>query len=182
MPSPAPGPIGLDSKSGNAKQSSPSMAERIVNYARQRRGDRVGDGECFAFADTALRNAGARSASAYGSIAPDDDYVWGTPVTLADLSPGDIIQLRDYRYDRETVTDTGSETITDTDFGERPHHTAVVEAVNGGDVTVLEQNAPKGSPVTRRHLFFTSGTTRSGNTTTTIRLQGTWWFYRPQPR
>ena len=34
-----PGPIGLDSKSGDAKQSAPSMADRIVGYARRNRGD-----------------------------------------------------------------------------------------------------------------------------------------------
>ena len=46
----------------------------------------------------------------------------------------------------------------------------------------MEQNAPEGSPVTRTHLFFTAGTTTSGNTTTTIRVRGTFWFYRPQAR
>ena len=43
----------------------------------------------------------------------------------------------------------------------RPHHTAIVEQVNGdGSLVVLEQNAPKGDPVARNTLFFKSGTTR----------------------
>src|SRR5262245_58631889 len=79
--SPPPGPIGLDAKNGSAKGSTASMADRIVAYARRQRGDRVGDGQCFAFADRALRQADARSARDYGDITPDADYVWGTSVT-----------------------------------------------------------------------------------------------------
>ena len=65
----------------------------------------------------------------------------------------------------------------------RPHHTAIVEQVGaGGTVTVLEQNAPDGSPTTRTRLFFTSGTFTSGSSTTTVRVQGTIWYYRPEAR
>ncbi len=59
----------------------------------------------------------------------------------------------------------------------------IVETVDGnGAVTVLEQNAPVGSAVRRIQLFFTNATTTSGHRTTTVRVQGTFWFYRPQPR
>jgi hypothetical protein len=105
-------------------------------------------------------------------------------VALTALQPGDIIQFRDYRYDRDVETNNpdGSGS-TDTDFQERPHHTAIVESVGAnGEVTVLEQNAPQGSAVRRSHLFFSNSTTTSGHTTTTIRVQGTFWFYRPQSR
>lgn len=181
--SPSPGPIGLDAK-GGTKQSQPSMADRIVAFARQRRGERVGNGQCFALADQALRNAGAKGAAEYGEITPDADYVWGNAVSASDLRPGDVIQLRDYRYDRTVSTENpdGSGSATD-DFKEHDHHTAVVERVDGnGAVTVLQQNAPDGAPVSRSQLFFSNGTTTNGNRTTTVRVQGTWWFYRPQPR
>jgi len=180
--SPAPGPIGLDSKSGSPKQ--PSMAEQIVSFPRHRMGQRVGDGECFTLANTALQNAGAHGAAHYGTVTPNADYVWGTSVGLSDVRPGDVIQFRDYRYDREVETKkaNGSATIV-SDFQERPHHTAVVERVDGGGaITVLEQNSPDGSPVTRTRLFFSGGTTTSGSTTTTITVQGTFWLYRPQAR
>ena len=88
------------------------------------------------------------------------------------------------RYDREIVVDNpdGSGS-TNTDFQERPHHTVVVESVDGnGAVTVLEQNAPPGSPVRRTQLFFADSTTTSGRRRTTVRVQGTLWFYRPQAR
>jgi hypothetical protein len=182
--SPDPGPIGLDAPSGGGAHATADLSVRILGYARRQRGSRVGDGECFTLADRALSGAGARSASDYGSVSPNVDYVWGTSVSLSDLHAGDIIQFRDYRYDRDIETNNpdGSGS-THTDFQERPHHTAIVESVEGnGEVTVLEQNAPQGSAVRRSHLFFTSTTTTSGHTTTTIRVQGTFHFYRPQAR
>jgi hypothetical protein len=181
--SPPPGPIGLDAKSGSAKQARASIADRIVSFARRQRGERVGDGQCYAFADRALGQADAKSARDYGTITPDADYVWGTSVTLADLQPGDVIQFRDYSYDRRIVIERSDETVTREDSQSRPHHTAIVQSVDGhGAVTVWEQNAPDGSPVGRTQLFFTSGTTTSGNQTTTIAVHGTFWFYRPEAR
>src|SRR5262245_27685567 len=180
---PTPGPIGLDAKGGTAKQGRASMAEQIVSFARGNRGSRVGDGHGFTLADRALRGANARSAADYGSVTPTADYTWGTSVTLADLQPGDVIQFRDYSYERVVVTDDNRGTTREEHAEDRPHHTAIVERVDGdGAVTVLEQNAPDGSPVRRTQLFFTGGTTTSGNRTTTITVSGTFWFYRPQAR
>ncbi len=182
--SPVPGPVGLDAKGGGAsKQATPSLAERILGAARRRRGDRVGDGECFTFVNRMLTGAGARSAADFGPVVPTADYTWGTSIGLSDLQPGDVIQLRDYRFDREITTSTDDgESVTE-DFEERPHHTVIVERVDGnGAVTVLEQNAPVGSPVIRSQLFFSDHTTESGNTTTTISVRGTFWFYRAEAR
>jgi hypothetical protein len=182
--SPPPGPIGLDAKSGSPKPSHATMADQIVAFPRPRMGQRYGNGECFDLADRALRSAGAKSASDFGTVVPDADYVWGTSINLSDLRPGDVIQLRDYRFDREVDTSNpdGSGT-TATDMQERPHHTAIVERVGtNGEVTVLEQNSPQGAPITRNHLFFRSGTFTSGNQTTKITVQGSFWFYRPQTR
>jgi len=182
--SPTPGPVGLDAKGGTPKQTQASMADQIVGFPRRHRGERVGDGECFTLADRALRNAGARSARNYGDVSPNVDYVWGTPVNLSDLRAGDVIQFRDYRFDREVVThNADGSTTTINDFQERPHHTAIVESVgSNGAVTVLEQNSPDGSPVVRNQLFFSNGTREGGGQSTTIAVQGTFWFYRPQAR
>jgi hypothetical protein len=179
---PPPGTIGLDATSGTG--TSAAIADRILGFARRQRGSRVGNGECYTFADRALSTSGARSAGDYGDVTPNADYVWGSSVSLADLQPGDVIQMRDYRYDREvSVNNPDGSGSTDTDFEERPHHTAIVESVEGnGAVTVLEQNAPRGSGVRRSHLFFSNSTTTAGRRTTTIRVQGTFWFYRPQAR
>lgn len=180
--SPTPGPIGLDAASpGTPKPSTASIADKIVAYSRKQSGQKVGDGECFTFANTALTNAGAKGASAYGSVSPDVDYVWGTAVSLGDVRAGDVVQFRNYRFDREVVTKKPKETVTDDDFQERGHHTAVVERVEGnGVITVLEQNV-EGSPVVRTQLFFKDiPATTADNKTTTVKVSGSFWFYRPQ--
>jgi hypothetical protein len=181
---PPPGTIGLDAKSGSSKPSGPSMADRIVAFARRRRGEVFGDGECFTLADRALRAAGAKSAADFGEVTHDGDYIWGTAVGRTDLQPGDIIQLRNYRCEIESTTEhaDGSDDIV-TQTEERPHHTAIVESIGAnGIVTVLEQNYPEGAPVTRNRLHLTTTTYSSGSTTTRAEVGGTFWFYRPQAR
>ena len=181
--SPPPGPIGMDSKGGGTKPAQPSMAERIVSFAKRNRGTRVGDGQCFTMVNRALSAADAKTAKDYGAVSPDADYVWGTSVTLTDLKPGDIIQFRDYSFKKVDVTEDDSGKTTDELEGDRPHHTAVVQSVDGnGAVTVWEQNAPEGSPVISTQLFFTSGKTTSGTRTTRITVKGTFWFYRPEAK
>jgi hypothetical protein len=182
-PSLPPGVIGLDVTGGGPAQTQGSMADRIVSFARQQRGRSVGDGQCFALADRALSSAGAKSAADYGRITRDADYVWGSEVALSDLRPGDVIQFRNYRLELEIVTEAPDATTTRTEEHTRPHHTAVVEEVGAnGLVTVLEQNSPEGSPTSRARLYFTSGSFTSGRTTTTVRVRGTLWYYRPQAR
>jgi hypothetical protein len=177
--SPTPGPVGLDSTSGDA--SGGNMADQIVGYARRQQGSTVGKGECFDLADAALRGAKAKSAADYGKISRDADYVWGTPVSLAGLQPGDVIQFRNYSFDKTVVTKTDKATTTEEAGGDRPHHTAIVESVgDDGAVTVLEQNVPPGSPGTRAVLYFKDSKTTSGQKTTTIKVHGKFWFYRPQ--
>lgn len=180
--SPDPGPVGLDSSGGSG--NTPTVSTRVVGFARRQQGGRVGDGECFALADRALANAQARSAKDFGSVDPDADYVWGTSVALASVQPGDIIQMRDYRFDKEVdVNNPDGSGSTNSSFEERPHHTAIVETVNAnGSMTVLEQNAPRGSAVRRSELFFSNSAVTAGRRTTTVRVQGSFWFYRPQAR
>jgi hypothetical protein len=174
-----PGPIGLEAQGGSGKTTLAPLGDQVVAFARGKIGQCVGNGECFDLADQALRSAGAKSAADFGKVTPNADYVWGTAVSLSDIHPGDIIQFKNYRYDRTTATDTS----TDTDFQERPHHTAIVERVDGqGALIVLEQNVPDGSAGQRSQLFFSNVSTNSGGQRTSIRVQGRFRFYRPQPR
>jgi hypothetical protein len=177
--SPLPGPIGLQAQGGSGAAASASLGDQVVSFAQDRIGRSVGSGECFDLADQALRNAGAKSAADFGPVTPNADYVWGNSVSLADARPGDIIQFRNYRYDRTIKTDSG----TDTDFQERPHHTAIAGTIDGGGaLTVLEQNVPEGSAGQRSQLFFSNVNTNTAGRWTTIRVQGRVRFYRPQPR
>ena len=177
--SPLPGPIGLQAQGGSGTAGSASLGDQVVSFARDRIGRSTGSGECFDLVDQALRNAGAKSAADFGTVTANADYVWGSPVSSSDARPGDIIQFRNYRYDRTIKTDSG----TDTDFQERPHHTAIVERIDGdGAITVLEQNVPQGSAGQRTQLFFSNISTNAGGRRTTVRVQGRARFYRPQPR
>jgi len=179
-----PGVIGLDAGNKGPRPPPAAIGDTVVAFAQQRAGQRVGDGECFALADRALRSAGAKSAADFGTVAPDADYVWGATSTVGDAKVGDIIQFRDYRYDREvTVEKADGSSQTRTDFQERPHHTAIVTTVGaGGAITVIEQNAPEGSGVHRTQLFFQDRDDSSGSTTTKITVRGTFQIYRPQAR
>jgi len=181
---PLPGSVGLDAGSGGTQGSSAGLGDKVVAQAKRRAGQRVGDGECFALADQSLKAAGAQSAEDFGTITPDADYAWGTQTTVADVRPGDIIQFRDYRYDRKITVTTDSETRWTDDFQERPHHTAVVESVGSdGAITVLEQNAPLRSAVHRTTLFFKDiDDSKVGNTTTKITIRGQFWIYHPQKK
>lgn|SRR5215831_5321264 len=177
--SPSPGPIGLQGGNAGATAAA-SIAARIVQFAQDRRGRRVGDGECFALADKALRTAGAKSAADFGTVADDTDYVWGTAIALSAVQPGDVVQFRDYKYNRrEEKADGGWREHSES----RPHHTAIVVSSDGnGLLTVIEQNAPPGSAVRQIQLGFEDGTTRSGSTTIRVTVTGQVWFYRPAPR
>jgi hypothetical protein len=69
---PLAGPIGLSGDPIPADSgSSLPLGTQVVQFAQARRRRRVGDGECFALADQALRHAGAKSASDFGTITAD---------------------------------------------------------------------------------------------------------------
>ena len=168
-----PGPIGL--KGGKIV-----LGDQVLTFARRHIGNKVGSGECYDLADRALRNAGAKSAPDYGKITPTADYIWGREVGLADVQPGDIIQFRDYQFERRVERNDGS---YETKSQERPHHTAIINSIgDNGAIIVLEQNAPPGSQVHQTQLYFSNATTNQNGTKTTIKIEGRVWFYRPQPR
>jgi hypothetical protein len=182
-----------------------TVNQRVVIWARGHLGKQVGRGECWDVAEAALKNAKAQTSSDLGSVEPDDDYVWGDEIALKDVIAGDILQFRDFEVTTETVTevtfaDGSSETDTEDVTVERPHHTAVVDAVLGaGKFQILEQNVqPLGRRI-QRHVLFTHGTSQvisvtqkmvkseSGKyaparveKTVTVIVSGSIWAYRPK--
>lgn len=171
------------------------QSAQIVQFGAGRVGQTVGDGECFALAELALRSAGARSAANYGAVTPGANYVWGRAVTIGQLRAGDVIQFRNYSVTVTTVTKItqpdGSWTQnTETQTMTRPHHTAIASDVGrNGDVVLYEQNVNDARSAMATRLYFTSRrepaqtTTEDGVTTTvtrTIQVTGTVRFYRPQ--
>ena len=59
--------VQLDSD-GGAKTS---LNDQVKNGAYNKMGQQVGDGECFALADQALKSAGAKSAADFGAVTAD---------------------------------------------------------------------------------------------------------------
>jgi hypothetical protein len=162
----------------------------------------VGKGGCWDLVDRALRQSGARGSATTGA---DDDYVWGDPVELKDVVPGDILQFRDFTVTTKTEIDVTFDDgfgFADTQEKEahRGHHSAIVESVPGsGALIVLEQHVkPLGKRVQKHRLPTQSSNptsttvykqmkTESGKMkpakvieTVTITVTGTIWAYRPK--
>lgn len=163
--------------------------QQITGFASGRTGQQVGDGECFALADGALRAAGYRSAADFGAVSADADYVWGSAISVGQLQEGDVVQFRNYSVRTVTRTDRDDGSFSEReDTVSRPHHTAIVASVgSNGAVVVFEQNVSGQRVVLRNSLAFASSSTTSpadggGTTVTTVTVTGRLWFYRPVPR
>jgi hypothetical protein len=158
----------------------PELNQAVVNYARSQYGARVGTGLCYDLAAAAIQAAGAKlfppKGLPNGKSDPNENYVWGTNVGtftpgavdgVSTLIPGDILQFRSAHFSYEY---NGIKYTADYE-----QHSAIVNAVNGTRVEILEQHTtnkkhgPVRSFVTKRVLDF-SGL-----------LRGTVWAYRPEP-
>jgi hypothetical protein len=146
------------------------LGQQLVDWLHARIGTQIGDGECATTVNAALKAFGLPSYDTLGPTGPDADYVWGTllltyhagdAVSLLDqIRPGDIIQFRNV-----TIHDVVPGGYYDYSF---PHHTAMVEAnQGGGNLTLLESNLNGNLNVaeTLRHFAVMTG--------------GTIWVYRP---
>jgi hypothetical protein len=175
--------------------------QAVLIKSRGEIGKTVGDGSCWAFVHKVLTKAGAASSTTTGE---DDDYVWGTPIELKDIQPGDVLQFRDFVI--KTVTETEIDAPdgsggTDQKFDEkfRGHHSAVVDAIMGpNSIKIIEQHVKPGPKVKvnviplRNEVRPTTRVTkdykdRQGRihhgatytTTVTIEIRGKVWAYRP---
>jgi hypothetical protein len=104
------------------------LNQTVLQFAIDHLGQQVGDGQCWTLADQALRNAGAQPPGTgglgiyeYGRQLDPDENIW----------PGDVIQFEGALF----ISDDGS-------WWDMPHHTAIVYAVDGRELTLINQNAP----------------------------------------
>ncbi|MEO8615712.1 MAG: hypothetical protein ABI600_11270 [Luteolibacter sp.] len=112
-----------------AKQAMVPTAEwsrtGMVAFCRMNHGKKVGDGQCWALANEAMKAAGK-------SRPGRDMRVWGRVVNPANeqIRPGDVLEFENARFRESRMTIiTGS------------HHTAVVMTPErNGKFTVAEQN------------------------------------------
>lgn len=132
--------IGLSAFSLFGQETNPN--KQIVYFCKQHLGQQVGDGECFALASHAFREAGLTRPLEQNP--GKGDFVWGKlvlylqgtgsePVAegqMAKIAAGDIIQFRDAAFKKKKRSERFE------------HHTAVVEEVSnkGNDVKLLQQN------------------------------------------
>ena len=96
------------------------LNDKVVEFARSKLGEQVGNGECSSLAAAALRYAGARTRRG-------DHGSWGEPLTSArDAHAGDILQFENVLFVSSQFLDDGS---LFTQTHEFPHHTAVIAQV-----------------------------------------------------
>ena len=111
------------------------LNEKVVEFARSKLGQKVGDGQCSTLAAEALRYAGGRRRRGDGGT-------WGDELTsLLDVKPGDIVQFENVEFSHAYVREDGAVITQKMSFG---HHTAVVSRVRKRGtkpiVVVLHQN------------------------------------------
>src|SRR5262249_5434679 len=90
-------------------------------FALNHLGQQVGNGECWTLAEDALLFAGAK---------PAVGYVFGDKIPLSSTQPGDILQF-------ESAVFVGATYWMQMGF---PHHTVIVDAVQGNQFAIVQQN------------------------------------------
>jgi hypothetical protein len=183
--------------------------QKVVVWARGKLGHKIGRGECWDLGEAALKQAGASTSSDLGPLGADTDYVWGDPIDLAKVEPGDILQIRNHVVTTSTVIeykfkDGSVVTETQESTAKRGHHTAIVNGMadSNGRLPTLEQHVkPRGDIVQNMYLYthdvpevVTKSTGRSKHPGTrqleraditkkvTITVTGTIWPYRPKTK
>jgi hypothetical protein len=134
------------------------LNQQVLAYANSQLGATVGDGQCWTLADQALAYAGAHrpGVDGYGV------NVFGRQIPVNQVRPGDVIQFEGVRFD-----------YPDGSWMEMPHHTAIVEAVQGSKIQVIQQNfgnTPQERVVRTTWLDLSAKT------------RGTMTYFRPQPK
>jgi hypothetical protein len=190
--------------------------QKIVNWSNGHLGRKAvrrrdGKGECWDLAEEALEKSGAQGSRDLGSVEEDTDYIWGDPIQLKDVQPGDIIQLRNHLITTTTVThysfpDGSYFDKTKTRTQTRPHHTVIVRTpadpkgmirtyeqyvnakLKGNIVQSLELYTRDVDPVKtekverRRNPFTNKLQAAKVTETVTIKVTGSMWPYHPKPK
>jgi hypothetical protein len=100
--------------------SDSSLNEKVVEFARSKLGQQVGNGQCTALVVEALRHSGGRRRGSRGGI-------WGDELgSLRDAKPGDILQFEDVVFISRRRQDDGTRVIQTRKMS---HHTAIIAKV-----------------------------------------------------
>jgi hypothetical protein len=126
----------------------PPLNQKVLEFARERMGEKVADGQCMSLAVEALRYAGAKRYP----FDPSGDFVWGRPVaSFKEALPGDILQFRNAVFQGKRWISRRRWVAWHHEY---PHHTAIVLEVRerGRVVAILHQNvgAPDAAEATKQ--------------------------------
>lgn len=105
-------------------QDSKSLNEKVLGFARSKLGKKVGDGQCWALADQALKYAGAQRPGTNGLKSNQ----FGNPVPLDKVIPGDVLQFMNIKIAAPNA------------FWSFPVHTAIVNKKQGSRIELIHQN------------------------------------------
>jgi len=97
------------------------LNEKVLSFALDQMGKKVGNGQCTMLAVEALAFAGA---------SPSLGYEFGREIPQSEMKPGDILQFHTAKF----VTRNSWQLMG------APHHTAIVHRVRGSKVAILHQN------------------------------------------
>jgi hypothetical protein len=149
----------------------PPLNKKVLEYAREHLGKKVGNGQCTALADDALKAAGARGSS---HREPNADYTWGRRVeSFKKVLPGDVLQFRSAVFEGKRALGSGQTLSWRYEY---PHHTAIVAEVRdkGRSVILLHQNVgPPGASEEKKQVV-QQDTIRADSL-----KSGSVWIYRP---
>jgi hypothetical protein len=123
---------------GLAPADDTALNDKVLQFARDHMGEKVGDGQCTSLAVEALRSAGAK----VDPFRDDGNFVWGRQLeALKDAKPGDVLQFRDAVFRTRRRLPGGGIQISRSSY---PHHTAIVAEVKGKAsakvLVILHQN------------------------------------------
>jgi hypothetical protein len=158
-------------KKPSAPATLPPLNQKVVEFAREQVGKKVGSGECTSLAVAALKHAGARRFRGD----PSGDFVWGRPVpAFKDALPGDVLQFRDAVFQGKRWLTGRRWTSWHQEY---PHHTAIVAEVRDGgrEVSVLHQNVGKPGTDEKAKRIVQEDAIRPGS----LQKGGQVWIYRP---
>jgi hypothetical protein len=106
---------------GDGSSAIPALNQRVLDFAVTNLGKQVGNGECWELGSEAL---------AYANAEPPHGNVFGDAVPLTSMLPGDILEFNNAHFAGANYwLSLGT-----------PYHTAIVSAVQGTSVAMLNQN------------------------------------------
>lgn len=167
------------------------LNNRVYQYAKLQLGKRIyapsqgnqkSFGECWDFAEMALKHAGAMgSIDIMVSVTSHGEYKWGNPISLQNAKAGDILQFK--RYACETKVTNKKTGDWETNTVNARHHTAIVmRSQTNGAALCSHQNFRQKKTVHRTVFQLSSSKFEKNGVEYEHKVTGTISAFRPMTR